>query len=156
MFIFHKATSSLVASSFLLTLSAWSAFAQAVSAPVTPEQKKPAWETTAALGLTLTRGNSDTLLFTGNVLGTKKSVVDEWALGADATYGENSNIKNTESLHGFAQYNRLINQRWYGYGRVDGLHDAIADIEYRGTFSVGIGYYFIKSAQRARENLGIG
>jgi putative salt-induced outer membrane protein YdiY len=105
----------------------------------------PAWEKSAALGLSLTRGNSDTLLFTGNVIGTRKSKVDEWTLGADASYGKNQGVKNNETLHGFAQYNRLFTENWYGYGRLDGLHDAIADLEYRFTLSPGIGYYFIKN-----------
>ena len=48
---------------------------------------------------------------------------------------------------GFAQYNRLFTERVFGYLRLDGLHDAIADIEYRFTFSPGVGYYFIKNAQ---------
>src|SRR5262249_38025874 len=32
----------------------------------------------------------------------------------------------------------------YGYGRLDALHDGIADIEYRFVLSPGVGYYFIK------------
>ncbi len=41
--------------------------APAADKPVT-EEKPPAWETSASLGLTLTRGNSKTLLATANVL----------------------------------------------------------------------------------------
>jgi putative salt-induced outer membrane protein YdiY len=119
-----------------------SALAQAQ--PVTPPPP-PKWEKTAALGLSLTRGNSDTILFTGNVLGTKKSPVDEWNVGADASYGKNNDEKNNETLHGFVQYNRLFSEKWYAYGRLDGLHDAIADLEYRFTLSPGVGYYFIKN-----------
>jgi putative salt-induced outer membrane protein YdiY len=68
-------------------------------------------------------------------------------IGADGTYGELEGEKNVEGLHGFAQYNRLFSERAYGYLRLDGLHDAIADIEYRFTFSPGAGYYFIKNEQ---------
>ena len=106
--------------------------------------KKPEWETSAALGLTLTRGNSDTLLFTGNILSAKKWDEHEMSLGADATYGEIESEKNAESLHGFSQYNRLFSERAYGYARLDGLHDSIAGIEFRFTLSPGVGYYFIK------------
>ena len=106
---------------------------------------QPAWDTSAALGLTVTRGNSDTLLFTGNILTGKKWDQNELAFGADATYGENNSVKNAESLRGFGQYNRLFTERLYGYMRVEGLHDSIADIEYRLTLSPGVGYYFIKN-----------
>jgi putative salt-induced outer membrane protein YdiY len=113
-----------------------------------PPQTAP-WEKSAALGLTLTRGNSDTLLFTGNVLASRKGKQHEISLGADATYGENNDVKNAESLHGFAQYNRLFTDRFYGYARLDGLHDSISDLQYRLTFGPGAGYYFLKD-QRTR------
>ncbi len=120
------------------------ATAMTASAQVPTPEKVPAWDTSAALGFSLTRGNSDTLLFTGNILTKKKWDQNELAFGADATYGENSGEKNAESLHGFGQYNRLFTERVYGYLRLDGLHDAIADVEYRFTLSPGVGYYFIK------------
>ncbi|MEO5803830.1 MAG: DUF481 domain-containing protein [Verrucomicrobiota bacterium] len=115
-----------------------------VSAQAPTAEKIPGWDTSAALGFTLTRGNSDTLLFTGNIISGKKWDQNELAFGADATYGENNSVKNAESLHGFGQYNRLFSERAYGYLRLDGLHDDIADIEYRFTLSPGVGYYFIK------------
>lgn len=125
------------------SLLAASIFAASAQEAVT-NAVKPAWETSAALGLTLTRGNSDTLLFTGNILSAKKWDEHEVSLGADTTYGESEDVKNAETLHGFGQYNRLFTERAYGFVRLDGLHDAIADIEFRFTLSPGIGYYFIK------------
>ena len=120
---------------------AQSALAQAQDAA---QQQEPKWEKSASLGLTLTRGNSDTLLFTGNVLASKKVAPHEFNLGADATYGETEDVKNAESLHGFGQYNRLFGQRWFGYGRVEALHDDVADVDYRVILSPGAGYYFIQ------------
>ncbi|MHC1769814.1 MAG: YdiY family protein [Verrucomicrobiia bacterium] len=114
-------------------------------APAAPAEKVPGWETTAALGLTLTRGNSETLLFTGNILTEKKWDQNEARLGADATYGEDRDVKSAEAFHGFGQYNRLFTDRWFGYLRLDALHDAVADVEYRVTLSPGVGYYFIKN-----------
>ncbi len=109
------------------------------------EEKKSPWETTAALGATLTRGNTRTLLVTGNILSEKKWDKNEARLGADATYGEDHDVKNAESIHGFGQYNRLFTDRFYGYARLDALHDDIADVDYRLTLSPGVGYYFIKT-----------
>jgi putative salt-induced outer membrane protein YdiY len=105
----------------------------------------PKWDVSAAAGLTLTKGNSDTVLFTLTGRGDKKWAANELHLGLDATYGETEDVKNNESLRGFAQYNRLFTERWYGYLRGDGLHDGIADIEYRFTIGPGVGYYFIKN-----------
>ena len=104
----------------------------------------PPWEGNVSLGLTATAGNSDSALVTGNIQAHKKTQHDEWTLGADAAYGEVSSVKNNETLHGYVQYNHLFNERWYGYIRADALHDGIADVTYRFTFSPGAGYYFIK------------
>lgn len=116
-----------------------------VEAKPAEEPKKTAWETSAAIGATLTRGNSKTLLVTGNILSEKKWTQNELRLGADAQYGEDHDVKNAESIHGFGQYNRLFTDRFFGYFRLDALHDAVADVEYRLTLSPGVGYYFVKN-----------
>lgn len=131
---------AIIGGGLILTIAP-SSHAQAQDAA---QQKEPKWEKSAALGLTLTRGNSDTLLFTGNLLANKKWDVHEINLGADATYGENDDVKSAESLRGFGQYNYLFTERAFGYARLEALHDDIADIQYRVIFSPGVGYYFIK------------
>ena len=120
---------------------ACSAFGQAQDPAL---QKEPGWEKSAALGFTLTRGNSKTLLFTGNIQATKKKADNEWNFGADATYGENDDVKNAENVRGYGQYNRLFTERFFGYLRLEAFHDAIADVDYRITVGPGAGYYFIK------------
>jgi len=118
-------------------------------------QKEPTWEKSAALGLTLTRGNSETLLFTGNIQATKKLPEHEFNLGADATYGENEDVKNAENFRGYGQYNRLFTEHFFGYLRLEALHDDIADIDYRITVGPGVGYYFIKEKDMSlRAELG--
>lgn len=118
--------------------------AQDAAAPATPPDA-PKWKRSAGLGATVTGGNSDTILVTANVNATKKWTQNEILLGATAAYGEVDNQKNADNLAGFAQYNRLFNERLFGYARVDGLHDAIADVDYRFTLGPGAGYYFIKN-----------
>jgi putative salt-induced outer membrane protein YdiY len=102
------------------------------------------WQTSAGLGLTLTKGNSDTLLFTADVVTLKKYTSDELTFGASVAYGEQEDVKNSEAMKAFGQWNHLFTDRFYSYVRVEGLHDAIADVEYRITLSPGVGYYFIK------------
>jgi len=124
-----------------LAALAGSAFGQAQDPAL---QKEPQWETSAALGFTLQRGNTKTLLFTGNIQTTKKTGKNEWNFGADATYGENDDEKNAENMRGYGQYNRLFTERFFGYLRGEVFHDDIADIDYRITIGPGVGYYFIK------------
>jgi putative salt-induced outer membrane protein len=141
----------------LLLAAAVSGFSQGAQDASQPSQPPSKWEKSAALGFTLTRGNSDTLLGTGNILATRKSGPNEINLGADGTYGETEDVKNAESIHGFGQYNRLFTERFFGYGRIEGLHDGVADIKYRFLFSPGAGYYFLKTTNMGlRAELGPG
>ncbi len=130
------------------SLAAAGTLAQAADpapAPAPAEPKKSTWESSAGVGLTLTKGNSDTLTATANLMTAKKWSRNELSMGVDATYGEDSGEKNADTAHAFIQYNRLFTERFYGYGRIEGLYDDIADIDYRVPLSAGVGYYFIKN-----------
>jgi putative salt-induced outer membrane protein YdiY len=151
--------------SYLTTAALAALCASTTSRAADPIPVPPHWESSAAAGLTLTRGNSETFLGTLSLLTGKKWDVNELAFGADATYGttketvttiDNSTTPPTkttkdvtattaQTLHGFAQYNRLFTEHWYGYARIEGLHDDVADIKYRLSLSPGAGYYFIKT-----------
>jgi putative salt-induced outer membrane protein YdiY len=106
---------------------------------------KPMWESSIAAGLTLTKGNSDTLLTTAAFKTRTKTPANEFMFGLDGSYGESDSVKNNEMLHGVSQYNHLFTKRLYGFLNVEGLHDGIADLQYRFTVSPGAGYYFVKS-----------
>jgi putative salt-induced outer membrane protein YdiY len=124
------------------------------------------WETTVAVGLTVTRGNSETLMANANVATAKKWSMNELMFGADGTYGESEFRRadgttdtqlTAQNFRAFGQYNRLFNERLFAYARVEGLHDNVADIDYRFTFSPGLGYYFIKNTRTfLRAELGPG
>jgi putative salt-induced outer membrane protein YdiY len=124
------------------TVGMASSYAQTAAAPAEP--KKPKWETTASLGATVTRGNSDTVLLNANVISQKKWEKHEVSLGLDGYYGKNDSVKNVESGRAFGQYNRVFD-KLYAYLRAEVLHDAVADIEFRFMVSPGVGYYFIKN-----------
>lgn len=127
---------------FLLCLGVSS---QAQEAATTVETNKPpAWDVSASLGFSSTSGNSETLLLTGSLVGKRKFDDANLELGAAGAYGENDHIRNVQTLRGWGQYDDSITERTYWYGRVEGYHDGIADIQYRFTIGPGIGYYFIK------------
>ncbi len=107
------------------------------------------WKTSIAFGLTLARGNTDTTLASARAFTEKKWQQNDLMFEADGLYGETKapdapkNTENAETLHGFSQYNRSLGDRFYGYGRIDGFHDGIADIKYRLSLAPGLGYYLI-------------
>src|SRR5436190_2281454 len=109
------------------------------------------WETSAAFGMTLTRGNSETLMGNISVNSSRKWTRDEVLLGASGTYGENTDQDTDETTttaanaQAFGQYNHLFTERFYGGLRLSLLHDSIADVEYRVTISPLVGYYVVKN-----------
>jgi putative salt-induced outer membrane protein YdiY len=122
------------------------------------------WETSAAAGATLTKGNSDTFLGTLSISSARKAERDEVLLGASATYGttekettttftgppavtitRDETETTTANANAFGQYNHLFTDRFYGGVRLDLLHDRIADVKYRVTVSPLVGYYLIKN-----------
>jgi putative salt-induced outer membrane protein YdiY len=105
----------------------------------------PKWDGTFTLGLTAIAGNVDSVLATAKVVADKKAKWNQYNLEADGTYGEANDVQTAQSAHGAAQANHIfIDDKWYGYGRGDALHDAIANVDYRLIGSTGGGYYFIK------------
>jgi putative salt-induced outer membrane protein YdiY len=134
---------AIVLAAALMCVGSGLAFAQSAD----PKTNK--WDTTAAAALTLTRGNSETLLATLSLDTKRKWERDEALLGISGGYGESKvndvNTKNTEFVQGYAQYNHLFTDRFYGALRLDGQYDGIAGIDYRFKVSPMVGYYFIKN-----------
>ena len=126
------------------------------------------WEGSAAAGVTLTKGNSDTFLGNITLSAARKRVKDEILLGASATYGTTETERSvvyppnppnrptaitvdrdekdttTANAGAFGQYNYLFTDRFYAGLRAEFLHDAVAEVKYRVTVSPLVGYYLIK------------
>ncbi|MCX7867786.1 DUF481 domain-containing protein [Limisphaera sp. VF-2] len=114
------------------------------------------WTSSAFLGLTLTRGNSDTFL--GNLTLDSRRQAPRWelALGLTAGYGESTvegeTEKTAEYMRGFGQYDRRFHQRGYLGLRNDAEYDAIAGVDYRLRVSPLVGWYLI---QRTNTHLRV-
>ncbi len=128
-------------------VTVFQAAAQNPAAPLTPPPLQAKWETVASAGLTLTKGNSDTLLANIGINSTRKWVQNELILGAGLSYGENAGRKNVDNVNGAAQFNMLFSERFYAGFKLTAVKDEIADLDYRVTLSPLAGYYLIKEAK---------
>lgn len=127
----------------LLITAAGALTAFADDSALTAQVKYP-WESSVAVGLTLTRGNSDTLLATANFLTQKKTPTDEFSIGLGGEYGDQSGKDTVNDYKAFGQWNHLFTEKFYGYVRADALRDVIANLDYRFVVGPGAGYYLIK------------
>jgi putative salt-induced outer membrane protein YdiY len=115
--------------------------------PGSPTAKRPVAVNTAALGLALTQGNRDTLLVTLDLDRMVKGPRREWFFGGRAAYGEVEGTRNQQLLRGYGQFNHLFNTNWFAYGRLEGLHDGMADLLYRLTVTPGAGLFILHRPQ---------
>ncbi len=114
-----------------------------ISAGPAHEIKYP-WKSSISGGLTLTRGNKSTTLFTADFLTQKKSPTDEFLLGVGGAYGQQEAKDTVNNYKAFVQWNHLFTDRFFGYLRAEGLQDRIKDLDYRLTVGPGAGYYLLK------------
>jgi putative salt-induced outer membrane protein YdiY len=120
------------------------AAANAQAPAATPAPVKT-WETTAAAGLSLTRGNSHTILTTLGLDSKRKWEKDEALVGISGGYGKSEGIRNTDFVQAYGQWNHLLDDRWYYGARLDGNHDGISRLSYRFRLSPLFGYYIVKN-----------
>ena len=125
---------------------ATAAAAIAATVPPAPAIKpKHPWQSSVSAGLTLTRGNSDTMLFTADFLTQRKTPFNEYTISLGGAYGNQDSKETVNNYKAFVQWNHLFTDRFYSYVRTDGLRDIIADVDYRLTVGPGLGYYLLKT-----------
>lgn len=133
-----------------LTLASARGLAEDSVTPATPAEGPPPklWTSSAFLGLTLTRGNSDTFLANLTLDSRRQARRWELALGLTAGYGESTvegeTEKTAEYVRGFGQYDRRFHRRGYVGFRNDAEYDAIAGVDYRLRVSPLVGWYLIQ------------
>lgn len=118
------------------------------------------WEGSASLGMSLTSGNSETLMINGAVSAERATEKSKLLLGVQGNYGETevtypdtANPPNeitkdettTKDAKAYGQYNRTVTDRLYWLVASSIEYDDIAAIDYRWTLGPGLGVYLIKT-----------
>lgn len=141
----------LCAAPFLIGAASAQAPQPAAAVPAPPPPKP--WQNKITAGLTLSRGNSDSVQATIVAESKRKWERDELFLNAAFGYGKTKDqatgdyIKSDDYLTAGVQWNHLFTPKLYGGLKLDYRHDDVADLDYRFTVSPLVGYYFIKNAK---------
>lgn len=101
-------------------------------------------ENSFAAGLTLTEGNSKTLVSSLSALHERKRDDYTLRLGADFAYGKDHSKTTTENGKAYAEYRRATCRRGYLFGNASIGYDSVADVNYRAVVAAGPGYYLMK------------
>jgi len=101
------------------------------------------WTTTAALGVSLAQGNSDSLQASLAYNTAYRTATDEFFFDLGYSYGENDGDTSADALSANVRYNRLLTDRLYAGVGTGYLRDDIAEVAYRFTPNALLGYYLI-------------
>jgi len=117
------------------------------------------WNGGAAVGFSLTRGNSQTENLSLAFNAARATKTDKLSLYTNAVYGTNQlatpqTTANTES--GGIRYDRNINPRTFGFVGADFMSNALQDLNLRSVGSVGLGYHAIKNDRTTLDFLAGG
>jgi len=103
------------------------------------------WDAVAGLGLSLTSGNTDTLLLSGDLTLARTWGDNELGVEGAFIYGENDSEVSSEFALARAHYNRIIADPFY-FGVVGGfLHDDLADLNYKISVMPALGVHLINN-----------
>lgn len=111
------------------------------------------WKASLSLGVSLTRGNSETLLTQGAFEAERKGEVHGIRLGAQGNYGETETIAegggsrtdvNVQTAKAYAEYRRGLTGRMYGAFNSEVSHDYVADLRYRLLIGPGLGFDLLR------------
>jgi putative salt-induced outer membrane protein len=108
-----------------------------------PSRPEGVWKSSAAIGFSLAKGNSDNMLLSGDIATSMVSKPHEYALSLGGSYGEVNTARTVQNLHAGAQYNRLLTDRVYLGAALNFLTDDVADLDYRITPGLLLGYKVI-------------
>lgn len=103
------------------------------------------WDSSVDFGLTLTRGNANTALFTSTLNLAKTVDKDQYLAGLGYTFGDNDGTSTNDELTGFLNWNREVSEDTYYGFRLEGRRDTIANVDYRVQATALYGYHFIKN-----------
>ncbi|MGD9874058.1 MAG: YdiY family protein [Kiritimatiellia bacterium] len=108
------------------------------------EEKVMGWKNSAGVGLTMTDGNSETLVANASAKSEHTAEAGILTLGIEGNYGEADDEKNVENAKALANYKRTYDA-FYAYLDGNVLYDDIAAIDYRATVGPGLGKFLVDS-----------
>lgn len=97
------------------------------------------------IGLTSTRGNSDT--GTQHLDGefVARSSKNRFTIGAELNRAEDDGEKTVNNAFGSLKYDHFLTQKWYLYSSASFEKDEFKDLDLRTTLGLGAGYQFLET-----------
>jgi len=111
---------------------------------VTEPESDVEWIKKVSAGFNRNRGNTDTSEFNSRLLVSRKTSKDELTFKGNGYYSENDRKMNSQKYGGSARYAFSFGEdhQWYEFNTIEADHDRFANIDWRLTPFLGLGYWF--------------
>lgn len=114
------------------------------------------WTGKVLVNFALSRGNTNNFVIGGQADAMKRRDTDthddRLTFHAEYNFGQSGggsggvpNTTDTDNWQTFGKYDQFYSEKFYGYATVKVEHDRIADLDYRLTPGVGLGYQWIET-----------
>lgn len=98
-------------------------------------------------GISLTDGNSETMVANAGILHESGSESTPLKIGLEGNYGETGDETTVENAKAFGSLKHLYSDTFYSYLNLDLLFDDIAGVDSRLTAGPGVGTFIVKSEE---------
>ncbi|MFT5882335.1 MAG: putative salt-induced outer membrane protein YdiY [Crocinitomicaceae bacterium] len=115
------------------------------------------WESSADFGLSLSKGNTDSLLLRLGLKTEKKDGPDAYFGSVSYNYGEEDSASTQDEILGEATWKHAYSGKNFFGLRMDARRDTFADIDYRLSLNTTYGYYWLDTETTVfSTELGLG
>lgn len=103
------------------------------------------WRSLFSAGASVATGNTHATSVSLGADVIRLTDTDKWALSGSGQYSRSDGEQTATRLAGTGLHSRDITARWFGFGQLDLLKDAPANLSLRTTLAGGLGYHMLKS-----------
>jgi putative salt-induced outer membrane protein YdiY len=121
-------------------------------------KKSKLWERKISLGYSMARGNTQNRQLSLDLFANRKTGYDEFTLKGYSFYSSSNRKMDAQKFYGMIRYAfSFWGNKWYNFYKLEADRDIFANVDYRLTPSVGLGYWFCDRPQwRAMLETAVG
>jgi putative salt-induced outer membrane protein YdiY len=109
------------------------------------------WRGSLGLSASLSAGNSESASFSAKLDATRASPDNKWSIYGTSLYGKRrlaeGDEKTADNGRLGTRYDQDLTPTVFGFGLAEAETDRLADLDYRTTLALGVGYHFFRTPE---------
>lgn len=116
------------------------------------------WRGELGLSGSLAAGNTESASYAAKLDATRASPNDKWSIYGTSLYGKRrvatGDEKTADNARLGTRYDSDFNPAVFGFGLAEAETDRLANLDYRTTLGLGVGYHLVKTADHGFDVIG--